>query len=312
MGSFLGVPALAQLGRKTARMVIGFSAGGAGDALARALAEDIKALYPSGIIVDNRPGASGRLAIEAVRTAEPDGNTLLYSPSSLLTILPHAVRSGTFRPVSLLQPVAAVSKQDFAIAVTARSGFKSVSELLSAARSDPSLATFGTAGAGTPQHLIGHLLSTESRVRLTHVPYKGGAAALQDTVAGHTPICITAISQQVLAFVAEGRLRILGVAGERRSSLLPTVATLSEQGFKSAVVDDWSGVFAPLRTPSVVIEQIAHRLNEVTASSSYAAVLAQNGQEALSGGPAMFSSRLKQDDERWAPVIKAAGFTIDS
>jgi tripartite-type tricarboxylate transporter receptor subunit TctC len=313
----LALPAIvgragAQPGARTARIVVGFAPGGAGDALARGLAESLKDLYPAGLVVENRPGASGRLAVEAVKLADPDGNTLLYSPAATFTILPHAVKGGAFQPLASLQPVAAVSKQDFALALAPSSGFQSIADLLAAAKKDSKVGAYGTAGAGTPQHLIGHLLATASGTTLSHIPYKGGAAALQDTIAGHTPMCITAISEQVMSLASDGRLRIVAVAGAKRSALLPNVPTLQEQGYKGIAVEDWSGVLAPAKTTAAIVEQISQRLIQITSSAAYAASLARAGQEPLSVGPANYAGRLKEEHERWGPVVKAAGFSLDS
>ncbi|WP_165570865.1 Bug family tripartite tricarboxylate transporter substrate binding protein [Comamonas thiooxydans] len=304
--------AQAELGKKGARLVVGFVAGGAGDNLARTLALDLQALYPAGLIVDNRPGASGRLAIDALRVADPDGNTLLYSPSALLTITPHAVKAGNFKPLDALKPIAAVSRQDFALVVSGKSKLTNVAELVEKAKEDSSFATYGTAGAGTPQHLIGHLLAKATGAPLVHAPYKGGAAALQDTLAGHTPICIAAVSQQLLGFAADGRLRILAVSGQKRSSFLPSVPTFIQQGFASICVEDWSGVLAPAKTPAEVVTKLAKRLSEITGSTLYADALAKSGQEVLSDGPAAYTERLRNESARWAPIVKDAGFSLDS
>lgn len=312
IGQLASPLAYAELGKRSARLVVGFVAGGAGDSLARTLTQDLQSLYPAGLIVDNRPGASGRLAMDALKAADPDGNTLLYSPSALLTITPHAIKAGTFRPLDALKPIAGVSRQDFALVVSGKSGLTNVAELLARVKEDSNFSSYGTAGAGTPQHLIGHLLAKASGAPLVHVPYKGGAAALQDTLAGHTPICVAAVSQQLLGFVADGRLRVLAVSGQKRSSFLPSVPTFGQQGLPVITVEDWSGVLAPAKTPDAVIAQLAKRLAEITASSQYAEALAKSGQEVLSDGPDAYAARLKGESARWAPIVKEAGFSMDS
>lgn len=302
----------AELGKKSARLVVGFVAGGAGDNLARTLALDLQTLYPAGLVVENRPGASGRLAIDTLKAADLDGNTLMYAPASLLTITPHAVKAGNYRPLEALKPVAAVSRQDFALVVSGKSGITSLAQLLAKIKEDSNFALYGTPGAGTPQHLIGHLLAKAAGAPLVHVPYKGGAAALQDTLAGHTPVCIAAVSHQLLGFAADGRLRILAVAGQKGSAFLPAVPTFGQHGFPSIVVEDWSGVLAPARTPDAVVAQVARRLGEITATSQYAETIAKSGQEVLSDGPQAYAARLKDESARWAVIVKDAGFSVDS
>jgi tripartite-type tricarboxylate transporter receptor subunit TctC len=311
-GAPLSRMAQAQGSAKTARLVVGFAAGGNGDTLARGLADSLKDFFPGGLVVENRPGASGRLAVDAVKSSEPDGLTLLYSPAALFTILPHAVKGGAFQPLSWLTPIAAVSKQDFAVAVNPGTGVTTLAALLNAAKTNPQLQTYGTAGAGTPQHLIGHLLSTSGRVNLTHVPYKGGTAALQDTIGGHTPICITAISEQVSTLAAEGKLRIVAVAGAKRSALLPTVPTIQEQGLRDVVVEDWSGVLGPAHLPPAVLQRLSERILQITSTPAYRAAMARMGQEPLSVDATSYASRLKEENQRWAPIVKAAGFNLDS
>lgn len=302
----------AQLGAKPARIIVGFGPGGAGDPQARSLAEDLKRLYPSGIIVDNRPGASGRIAVSAVANSEPDGNTLLLAPSATLAIIPHTVKPGSFQPLQTLVPIVAVAKQDYAIVVPASAPFKRIGDMLAAAKAQPQYDSYGTAGNGTPQHLIGHLLSTASGVTLRHVPYRGGAVAMQDVVGGQVPMGILAISRSLLTLVNEGRLRILAIAGSQRVSWLPQVPTLQEEGYKDIAVDDWSGLLAPARTPASVVEQIARETMKVTSSSAYSSSLAMMGQEPLSVGSSQYAARLRSESDRWSPVIRAAGFTIDS
>lgn len=304
--------AKAEVGKRPGRLVVGFAAGGAGDSLARSLVQELKPLYSAGLIVENKPGASGRIAVDTVKMAEADGNTLLYAPSALLTITPHALKAGTFKPLESLIPIAAVSRQDFAICAFPGLLVNGIADLLTKAKTDPKLTSYATAGAGTPQHLIGHLLAKEAGAPLIHVPYKGGAVAMQDTVAGHTPVCIAAVSQQLVSLVADGRLRVLAVAGRKRSAFLPTAPTLAEAGIQGIEVEDWSGVLVPARTPHDAITKISDRLVEATKDAKYAAALAHTGQEPMSDGSAAYAARLAQEFSRWAAVVKASGFTIDS
>lgn len=304
--------AVAQPSNKASRVIIGFAPGGNGDFLARRLVQDITSFYPAGLIVENRPGASGRIAAETLRNADPDGSSLLYAPAATFTILPHAITSGAYKPLTFLAPIAAVSKQDFAVVVNIKSPAQSVSEYLRFAKDNPALASYGTAGAGTPQHLIGCLLAKHSGVPLTHVAYRGGSVATTDLLAGHIPMAITAISEQLINFQRDRQLRILAVSGAKRSRLLADTPTLVEQGFSKITVDDWSGVLAPIKTPKSVIANISNTLAKVTSTAAYSAGLAKAGQEAISIGFAEYTSRLQEDYERWGPVVKEAGFTLDS
>lgn len=144
--------------------------------------------------------------------------------------------------------------------VSSAAGIKSMAHLVAAVKENPALGTYGTAGTGTPQHLIGYLLGKQADVALTHVPYKGGSAALQDISGGHTPVCVAAMSEQLATLVKEGKLRAVAMAGSKRSGLLAEVPTLQEQGFKNLVVEDWSGVLGPAGMPAGVVQRISERI----------------------------------------------------
>jgi len=294
---------------KTARIVIGFAAGGPGDLLARVVADQMKPRWAPSVIVDNRPGGAGRIAIDVVRTAEPDGLTLINTPASILTILPHAYKAQPFDPFKDLVPVAGLTELDFAVVAGPMAPAKTLADYIAMARADAKIATYGTAGVGTPQHLIGFKLQQATGVTLTHVPYRGGGPALQDTIGGQLPATIGVISGPMIGAHNAGTVRILATTGSKRSTFLPDVPTIEEAGFKGVVAADWSGLLAPAGTPPVVIEEISRIALDVVNTAAYRDAVGKLNMVPLPLGPAACAARLRAEYDYWGPAVKATGFT---
>lgn len=294
------------------RIVVGFAAGGPGDILARAVAEALKRHLGDTIIVENRPGAAGRIAINMVKSAEADGLTLLNTPASLLTLLPHAVKAGDFNPLADLAPVGTMSDLDFALAINGKLPARSLAEYLQGAGHDVKTASFGTPGAGTPQHMLGAMLGKAANINLTHVPYKGGAPALQDVIGGVLPAVISTISDPMLNAARDGRLRILATGGARRSSFLPEVPTMAESGYRNVVASDCTGLLVPARTPAATIARLSRALIEVVASAEFKTTLNRFYMEPLAMDARAYGDKLRTEYAAWGPVVKATGFTLDS
>lgn len=294
------------------KIVVGFTAGGPGDMLARLAADQLKKSLGSQVIVDNRPGAAGRIAIGAVKASEPDGATMLNCPASLLTLLPHAFRSGEFQPLKDLSPIGAMSELDFALVASAQLGVKSVKEYVELCRSKPSAAAYGTAGAGTPQHMLGARLAKEADITLTHIPYRGGGPALQDVIGGTLPACIGSLSDLMFSARKDGRVRILATAGNKRSTFLPDVPTLQESGFASVVATDWTGLLVTSRTPGATIARLSQSVLEMVKDPEFKAALARFYMEPLALDHVGYAERLQREYVAWGPVVRSTGFTMDS
>lgn len=297
--------------QQQSRIVVGFAAGGPGDMLARVTAEQLKQPLGGPVHVENRPGAAGRIAVDAVKGAEPDGTTLLNSPSSLLTLAPHAFRSGNYNPIRDLVPVATLSELDFALVVGPSMPVRTLAEFVQFCRANPKLATYGTAGAGTPQHMIGAMLSRAAGVDLVHVAYRGGAPALQDTIGGTLPACIGSLGDLMLSAARDGRVRILATAGSKRSGFLPNVPLMSEE-FKGVTASDWTGLLAPARTPAPVVARLGQIVGDVVRSAEFKTTLARFNMEPLSLDAKAYRERLEREYLAWGPIVAATGFTIDS
>ena len=296
---------------KTARIFVGFAAGGVGDLLARNAAEMMKPRWAPSVLVENRPGAAGRLALDAVHGAEPDGLSLLNTPASLLTIAPHAYKSPALSAFTDLVPVATMTDLDFGWVVGPMAPAKTFDEYLKLARDNPKLASYGTAGVGTPHHLTGFRIGKAAGVDLVHVPYRGGAPAFQDAATGNLPAFIGALSEPMIKGHRDGSLRVLATTGARRSPFLTDVPTLEEVGFKGAVITDWTCLLAPPRTPADIAEQTARIIIDVINDAAFANSIAKLNMLPLALGPAATAARLRTEYDQWAPLVREAGFTLD-
>jgi len=209
------------------RILVGFPPGGSVDIVARLLAERLRALLDQNIIVENKPGAAGRVALGDLRRAAPDGNTLVLAPSGALVILPWLYKNIGYDPAKDFSPVARVTTFDFAVTAGPGSPAGNIKAVMDWFKANPAKASYGTSGAGTVPHFAGLLLGQAAGVNMVHVPYKGGAPAAQDLIGGQIPLMVDTASETIEHHRA-GRLRILAVTGESRSQALPDVPTLRE------------------------------------------------------------------------------------
>jgi tripartite-type tricarboxylate transporter receptor subunit TctC len=289
------------------RIVYPFAAGGAIDAVARLLAEQLRASLSRPVIVDNRTGAGGRTGVKAVTQAEPDGATLLFATGTLIALQPHIYPTLGYDPMSDLHPVSHVMQTDLALAVGSGVPARGLEELKTWAQSNAAQAFYGSPGAGTSSHFVALELARLLRLELRHVPYRGTGAAMPDLLGGRVPMYIAATPELIEQHRA-GRIRIMSTTGSQRSVLLPDVPTLSEQGLP-IVAPLWAGVYVPARTPNDVVE----RLNGAIVSSVKRSEVSDRIR-AIGFQPTGTSSEelrriQKADFDFWSPIVKASGYT---
>ncbi len=263
------------------------------------------------IHVENRPGAAGRIAVDAVKMAQADGATLLNAPSSLLTLTPHVFRGGNYNPIRDLAPVATLADLDFALVVGPLMPARTMAEFIQFCRSNPRMASYGTAGAGTPQHMLGTLLSQAADIELTHVAYRGGSPALQDVIGGTLPACIASLSDLMIAASSDGRVRILATSGTRRSAFLPNTPVMAEEGF-AVTASDWTGLLVSIKTAESVLARLESHVVDMVRGSEFKAALARFHMEPLEMGAKAYRERLEAQYAAWGAVVKASGFNLDS
>lgn len=303
----VGAPAQAQTGNEPVRIVFPFAAGGSGDALARLLGEQLRVALDQPVIVENRTGAQGRIGVQAVKAAAPDGKTLLLTPVAPMSVYPHVYTSLTYDPVSDFEPVAQVATFEFSLAVGPQVPAKTLKELVDWIKANPAQGSYGTPAAGTLPHFFAVTFARAAGLDLRHVGYRGSAAALTDLVAAQIPIVVTTTSD-VLEQHKAGRIRVLATSDKQRSPFLPDLPTFKEAGYDIQGTG-WYGVYVPAKTPSDAIA----RLNKAIVAAAHAPLVKErllaSGLVPTGTSPAELASIQKADSELWAPAVKASGFT---
>jgi tripartite-type tricarboxylate transporter receptor subunit TctC len=300
--------ALAQAVKKPVHMIVGFPAGGGTDVTARVLAEAIRGAYASTILVENKAGASARIAVEYVKNAEPDGSVMLFTPDFPMTLYPHSFKSLSYDPLKDFTPVAPATKSMlcYNVGPAVPASVKTLADYLAWCKANPDKANYGTTSAGATPHFAGVMLSNESNVALNPVHYRGGAPALQDVVGGHIPMSVNPLSE-ALPLHKAGTIRALAVTGAKRSRFMPGVPTAKEAGYE-VVVESWLGVFLPAKVSADVLNALSAAMKEASQSASMKENLAKFASESTFQAPADFMQTIRDDIKRWGPVVKASGF----
>lgn len=309
----LAIPALAQPTpalAKPARIVVGFPPGGSADLMARALALQLSGYAPS-IIVDNKPGAGGRIALETLKNADADGSTMVITPASMIALYPHVYRKLSYNPLTDFAPVGMMASFPFVLVVgpMVPAQVKSVPDFIAWCKANPKQAAYASPGNGSTPHFIGAALARSSQTDLTHVAYKGGAPAMNDVLGGQIAANVAVISN-ALPLLQAGKLRALAVTGTARSPALPDVPTVVEAGFRDVHATEWFGLFLPVKAPGSVVAALNAALLEAIKSRAVQDVLAKAAFDAASpASPAEFGRFVKADVDRWGAIVKASGFT---
>ena len=301
------VPAPAQAPEQTVRIVFPFAAGGSGDALARLIAEHLRTALGRPVIVENRTGAQGRLGVQAVKTAAPDGNTILLTPVAPMSIYQHVYKALVYDPVADFVPLSQVATFDFALAVGPQVPAKSLKELVDWVKANPNQGTYGTPAAGTLPHFFAVSFAQAAGLDLRHVGYRGSAGALTDLVAGQIPIVVTTTSDVLEQHKAQ-RIRALATSDKQRSPFLPDIVTFREAGFNIEGTG-WYGLFAPAKTPAAAINRLSKAIIAAVNMPQVKERLLAFGLVPTGTTPAELAKIQKSDSELWAPAVNASGFT---
>ena len=301
----------AQAIKKPAHVIVGFPAGGGTDAIARILADRLRGSYAATVLVENKPGAAARIAVEYVKNAEPDGSVMLFTPDFPITVYPHSFRSLNYDPLRDFTAVspAAKSMLTYNIGPAVPESVKNLAEFVQWCKANPGKAAYGTTAAGGTPHFVGMMLANAAGIPMTAVHYRGGAPALQDLIGGHVPASVNPISES-MALATAGTIRILAVTGAQRSPFLSAVPTMTEAGY-NVVVESWLGVFVPAKTPAQIVNALSAAIAEAVNSAQMIENLAKLGNTTAFQTPAEFAAIVKADIARWAPVVKASGFIAE-
>jgi len=294
---------------KPIRILVGFPAGSTGDLIVRILGPRMTQGLGQPVIVENRPGAGSSIAAEAVAHAAPDGYTLLLSTTANV-INPSLYPNLRFSFTKDLTPVTLLAEAPAVLIARTDLPAGTVKALIAAASEAPGKLSYGSSGNGTFTHLYGESFNQSAQVRLTHVPYKGGAQALTDVMAGRVDLAFTPAAP-VLAQINAGRVKALAVIGRQRMATLPQVPTFAEAGIANFDSALWFGLHAPAGTPGAVIERLASELQKVLADPEVRRQLSDQTVEAVASTPAQFASTIASESAKWAKVIGTAGIKID-
>jgi tripartite-type tricarboxylate transporter receptor subunit TctC len=296
---------------KPIRLVVGFAPGGAADTVARAFQEPLTRALGQPVVVDNRPGAGSSIAADHVAKSSPDGYTfLIASPSSILVnplILPRA----GFQPLKDLVPISLVSSSPLILAVNPGIGVGSVKELIAHAKKNPGKLNFATSGTGSAPHLAAVLFERLAGVDMTHIPFKGGAPAVQSVLAGDTQLSF-ATPPSVLPLVQAGRLRALAVTSRTATPLVSGVPGMGEAGLPDYEISFWYGFFVPAGTPREVVRKLFDAASQASRLPQIAQMLARDGTEiATSKSPEDYAAFLARDAKLWERIVKEGNIKAD-
>jgi tripartite-type tricarboxylate transporter receptor subunit TctC len=306
--------ARAQVLKKSVQIIVGFPAGGGTDVIARILAERMRGPYSSAVIVENKPGAAARISVEYVKSADPDGSVMLFTPDFPITVYPHSFRALSYDPLRDLIAVAPTTKSalTYNIGPMVPASVKTLADFVAWCKANPDKAIYATTSAGGTPHFVGVMLANAAGVKMTPVHYRGGAPALQDVIGGHVPAGVNPVSES-LPFSRSGAVRVLAVTGSQRSPFLPDVPTMRESGFPQVGYnpDVWLGVLAPLGTPNAIIDTLNREINASLQSLEATATFAKLGFEVKITTPAQFADFLAAEVRKWPPLLVAAGLKAE-
>jgi len=292
------------------RFVVPQAAGSATDNVARLVSPGIAKQLGQPVVVDNRPGGALTIGIDAVAKSEPDGYTIGMGPVGALAITRHMVAKLPYDIERDLQPVALITTGYMLLAVSPKTGFHSVRELIDYAKQHPGRLFNASSSNGSPGHVSGELFKFMTGTEIVHVPYKGGAPAIADLIAGNVQLMFES-TNSIAPHVRAGRVRALAVTGLKRSASLPDVPTLNEAGVPGYEVTAWTGVIAPAHLPRPVLERLNAAVNAAIAEPAVKERLAQMGSEGGGGTPEEYAELIRRDSAKWAEVIKRSGARID-
>ncbi len=312
LGLASGRAAQAQGTLPLSRIVCSGPAGSIPDIVARRVAEQLTRQNPQGTVVDNRPGAAGQIAVNALKASPPDGATILLAQGAVATVYPFLYPKLAYDPVLDLQPLSMAGEMTLALAVgpAVPTAVETVQELVEWLRRNPKLANVASPGTGTLPHLLEVMLFRQASVSWQHVAYAGGPPALVDLLGGQ--IAALVLPEGLFRqHSATGKLRVLATSGALRSTYFPDVATLVEQGYRNLIVREWFAFFAPARVPPATMDALSLALRQAIAQPALVAAFADSGMLAVSSTPAVLASRIAQEQRYWQPIIAATGVRAD-
>ena len=301
---------LADWPAKPIRLVVPFPAGGGTDIIARDVSHKMSATSQWNFIVDNKPGSGGNLGVDAVAKSVADGYNLVIGQTSNLAINPTLYSKLPYDPVNDLAPIGLIGRAPLALVVAAQSPWRSLADVVAAAKSQTGGLNYATSGNGTVAHLAVEMFQREAGIQLTHVPYKGASQGLTDVMGGLVQVYVSSVPT-LLGYIKSGKLRALAVTSLKRVDDLPQVPTVAELGYKGFEAVTWFGLLGPARTPASVIQAANQELNKALTSPDLKKKLEDQGLDVTPGSSAQFSQLIRADLVKWGRVVKESGAKAD-
>lgn len=306
----LAAPSAQAQGDKVVKMVVGFPAGQATDIVARLLAEALKPELGETVIVDNKPGQGGSIALGLVARAAPDGSTFVLSPLAALAINPYLYKNVTYRSLTSFEPVARVCDLPLVLVVHPSLPVKTLPELIAYAKANPEKLSHPSSGNGTLSHVAMEELKTKAGMRILHVPYQGSPPAMNDLVAGTVQVAMDTVTV-TRPHIDAGRLRLIAVSTRDRLSFFPDTPTIAEQGFPGLEASAWLAVLLPAQTPADKIKRLSDAVVKVVGLPELQKKFLAAGAIPHAMDAAQFAAFLKSEDQRWSKVIAQSGIKAD-
>ena len=301
--------AAAAFPEKPITIVVPTAAGGANDAMARVVGQAMSAVLKQPVIVENKAGANGAIASEFVMHAAPDGYTLMLGYIATHAMNP-ALQKLRYDPVKDFEPVGMLGSSATLMVLNPAVKASTAKDLVALLKAAPDQINYASAGNGTAPHFAAELFKLSTGTSMLHVPYKGSAPAITDTMAGQTQVMFPSL-YTAMPYVKAGKLKAVGVAGPKRSALMPDVPTLQEQGIANVDVSQWYGIFAPAKTPKAIVEQLNKVLNDVLADKAVVKRLEDHGAEVSTMTTDQMRSYVAQEQVKWKKVVQAAKISAD-
>lgn len=295
---------------KPLRVIVGFPGGVSIDVVTRILSDKLKDELKRPVIVDNRPGAGGRLAAEVLKSSAPDGNTVMITPIVVPVLAPMVFNKLSYNPATDFVPVVRVCDFSFGLAVSADAPVKNLAEYSAWIKANPKNANFGSPAAGSLPHFFGEMIGSALAVDMVHVPFNGGSALQAAVLGNHVPAGIDVVFEWLQNSKAK-KVNVLATSGATRSKVLPDVPTFKEQGYPDIVGQGWFAMYAPAKTPAAAISEINKAVNKVLAIPEVREKFAALGLETGGGSDIDLQKTMIEDTKRWAPVVKKTGFKAD-
>lgn len=296
-----------------AKILAPYPAGGTFDMISRALAEAMRGDLAETVVVENKVGAAGRIAIDALRQAPADGLTLMANAAGVVTLFPYTFKQISYNPFTDIAMISLTNRLEFSYSVGpgVPAEVKTLKDYLAWVKANPLQANFGTPASGSPMHFIGQLLGRESGVELSAVQYRGGGPTLTDLMAGHVPAASMTV-HDVIPQLGTGKIRMLATSGVTRNKLTPQVPTFAEQGFPSLTHQDWYGVFVHGKTPLDVQERLSAMVRKALATQPLMNTFSKLYIEPVAATPAECAKLLRENNAKWAGIVKSLGFEAEA